>query len=458
MSLRIVRALLVSACVPTSVFAGNASNYVHLVNGVDFVMPQASTSPSIFSSPGGTALYGFWNCIDKESLYAPTMVVDPADSAFGTYAAKLDAVEINVTNAVGGPIQFPLIVLSSGPGTCTFLSGSALNWGIASGFGNGFRAIVGPVGSGPATVRAAFPNVSFPNPNIGGSTLYTLALTLTGGASSAVTIPEGENLTIFLHGDPAQTAAAPDGVAGSLNELALCSSHSYMVNSFASGAMTPKMFAFTPSFEWAFGVSSIDAVLQAYVPPGPSGAEANGVFGIDGGSGAADISISALGPGRFGFLVRDDDHPTGCGRFVLGNVAGFRTCFNVALALPSGGPGGPVISTAIPQEPRIVGRVDAMTSAILRTVPHWLMLTGFDTVPGALNGPWVPIPSSGPVGASGVTGGTLLTVPNHPMLPGIELLWWSHPLNGSIATATAVDPLVNDGHSNSLSCATRFLP
>lgn len=438
--------------------AGNASNYVHLVNGIDFVMPQASSAPSIFNTPGGTALYGVWNCIDKESLYAPTKVVDPGDPSFGHYAAKLDAVEINVTHAPGGPIQFPLIVLSSGPGTCTFLTSAGPNWSVASGFGNGFRAVVGPSGTAAATIRAAFPNVSFPNPNVSASTIYTLALALTGGASSALTIPEGENLTIFVHGDPNQTSSAPEGFAGSSDERALCSSHSYLVNSFASGAMMPRMFAFTPSTEWALGVSSIDAVLQAYVPATPGSGGANGAFGIDGGSGAADISVSPFGPGQFGFLVRDDDHPGGCGRFVLGNVAGFRSCFNVGLALPSGGPGGPLISTSIPQHPRLVGQPDAMTSAMFLSAPQWLMLTGFDTAPSAINGPWLPVPSNGPVGASGVTGGALLTVPNHPMLPGIELLWWSHPLNGPLATASALDPNVNNGHSNTLSCAMRFVP
>ena len=40
--------------------------------------------------------------------------------------------------AAGANIFFPLIVLSSGNGTCTFVTSAGLNWGLATGFGNGF--------------------------------------------------------------------------------------------------------------------------------------------------------------------------------------------------------------------------------------------------------------------------------------------------------------------------------
>ncbi len=166
----------------------------------------------------------------------------------------------------------------------------------------------------------------------------------------------------------------------------------------------------------------------------------------------------ALGSDVLGFLTYDTTHPTGSGRYVLGSVTGFRTCFNTALVI--GGPGGPVFSNAIPQAPRLVGTFDALTNALAGLGPTWLLISGHDTVPGAVNIPWFPAASVGPSGATGVTGGFAVTVPPFPTLPGIELLWYSTPLalSASIIPGNFLDPLVNNGHSNSLSYPVQFHP
>lgn len=466
---RSAAAVLVLGAFSASAMAANGSNYVHATNGVDYFFNTAGNGPgSIFNTPGTNAPFGFWNCFNKEMLYSPTLVVNPTDPNVGTYAAKIEGFDVNFTAAAGANITFPLIVLSTGNGTCTFVTSGGLNWGLATGFGNGFLAIVGPTSGSALSIIAAFANIGVANPNLGNGFIYTLALNLNQfvGAPSAVTVKEGHDLTLFVHANPLQTSALPNGWTWSGDEKNICSSHSYMVNTTASGILA---FAFVPTVEWGMGVRSIDATLNTYTTSlgaGASGLNANAAFGIDNGSGAQTLSITgsypnvggALGSDVLGFLTYDTTHPTGSGRYVLGSVTGFRTCFNTALVL--GGPGGPVFSNAIPQAPRLVGTFDALTNALAGLGPTWLLIAGHDTVPGAVNIPWFPTPSVGPAGATGVTGGFAVTVPPFPTLPGIELLWYSTPLflSASVIPGNFLDPLVNNGHSNSLSYPLQFHP
>jgi hypothetical protein len=395
--------------------------------------------------------------------------VNPLDPNVGTYAAKVHGMEINFTAGPGANITFPLIVLSAGDGTCTFLTSAGLNWALATGFGNGFLAIVGPTNGSALSIIAAFANIGVANPNLGNGFIYTLALELSQfvGAPSAVTVPEGQNLTLFVHANPNQTSALPNGWTWSSDEKNLCSSHSYMANTLSSGTFS---FAFVSTVEWGMGVKTIDGVLNAYTTSlggGASGLNANAAFGIDNGACAQTLSITgsypalgvALGSEVLGFLTYDSDHPAGgSGRYVLGNVVGLRSCFNTVLALPTGGPGGPVFSNAIPQAPRFAGKFDALSSALANLGPAWVAISGHDTVVGGVNVPWFPTPSLGAAGAVGVTGGFAVLVPPFPTLPGVELLWYSAPLNAPVALATSLDPLVNDGHSNTGSFPTQFFP
>lgn len=468
---RLAAAAVVLGAFSASAMAANSSNYIHATNGIDYFFNTGGGTPTLgnpFVTPGGTAPFGFWDCYNKEMLYAPTLVVNPTDPLVGTYAAKVSGIEINFTAAAGANIFFPLVVLSSGNGTCTFVTSAGLNWGLATGFGNGFLAIVGPTSGSALSILAAVANIGVANPNLGNGFIYTLALdvgTLFG--TSAITVQEGHDLTLFVHANPNQTSALPNGWTWSGDEKNLCSSHSYMVNTVTTGIFA---FAFVTTVEWGMGVKTLDGVLNTYTTSlgaGASGLNANAAFGIDNGAGAQTLSITgaypslgaALGSENLGFLTYDSDHPAGgSGRYVLGNVVGFRSCFNTTLTLPTGGPGGPVFSFAIPQAPRLAGKFDALSTALANLGPTWVAISGHDTAVGAVNVPWYPTPSAGAAGAVGVTGGFAVLVPPLPTLPGIELLWYSTPLNAPVAIAAFLDPLVNNGHSNTGTYPLQFHP
>jgi hypothetical protein len=469
---RLAAAAVLLGALSASASAANSSNYVHATNGIDYFFNTGGAPPTLaspFTTPGGTAPFGFFDCYNKEMLYSPTLVVNGSDPLAGQYAAKVSGIEINFTAATGANIFFPLVVLSSGNGTCTFVTSAGLNWGLATGFGNGFLAVVGPTSGSALTILAAVTNIALANPNQGNGAIYTLAIDVLGTfGTSAITVQEGHDLTLFIHANPNQTAALPNGWTWSSDEKNLCSSHSYMVNTIAGSGTF--VFAFFSPTEWGMGVKTIDGVLNAYTTSlgaGASGLNANAAFGIDNGSGAQTLSITGnypalgvlLGSEVLGFLTYDSDHPAGgSGRYVLGNVVGFRSCFNTSLALPTGGPGGPVFSNAIPQKPRLAGKFDALSAALANLGPTWVAITGHDTAVGAVNVPWFPAASLGASGATGVTGGFAVSVPPFPTLPGIELLWYSAPLNAPVATATFLDPLVNNGHSNTGSYPVQFHP
>jgi hypothetical protein len=468
---RLAAAAVLLGALSASANAANSSNYVHATNGIDYFFNTGGAPPTLaapFTTPGGTNPFGFWVCFNKEMLYSPTLVVNGTDPLVGTYAAKVSGIEINFTAAPGANIFFPLVCLSSGNGTCTFVTSAGLNWGLATGFGNGFLAIVGPTSGSALSIMAAITNIALANPNIGNGVIYTLAIDILGTfGTSAITVQEGHDLTVFIHANPNQTAALPNGWTWSSEEKNLCSSHSYMVNTIAPNITA---FAFFSPTEWAMGVKTLDAVLNTYTTSlgaGASGLNANAAFGIDNGSGAQTLSITgtypalgaALGSESLGFLTYDSDHPAGgCGRYVLGNVVGFRSCFNTAVALPTGGPGGPVLSSAIPQQPRLAGKFDALSAALANLGPTWVAISGHDTVVGGVNVPWFPTASLGAAGATGVTGGFAVLVPPFPTLPGIELMWYSVPLNAPVATASFLDPIVNNGHSNSGTYPVQFHP
>lgn len=444
--------------------AGNGSNYLHLMNGIDYFFGK---------TPPAGSLTGIWRCFPSEMLHAPTKAVGPfaTTGTLGTYATKVQFIHVEVTVAAGSTIDFPTISLSSSPGDCRFLtSGGALNYSLASvtGFGS---IVVGPEnapGGAPPNLLAAVQVLGVPAV-AGAGVILHLAISLDPTFSvSAITIPEHESLVLWVQDDPNQFGAADAQYwVGSFDERTLCSGHSFLWS--GSSAAIHQL----PQLEWAIGLGTLDATLTATMRAagsGPSGLNAQAGLAVpfDQGSGTRSISITGTSPPNstagesLGFAHYDDSHPLSTGpKLVIGSV------FGVSVGTPpqahchygSGEvelhpiAGGPVLSTAIPQEPRIPLALDAASYGLLGS-HAWLTATRHGTAAGAINIPWFPSPAGGS-GATGTTGGAPIPIVPRPALIGVHMGFCAMQTN---AAGTAVARTLKAGHSHSNTYDVLFQP
>jgi hypothetical protein len=330
-------------------------------------------------------------------------------------------------------------------GDCQFLTSAGfLNIGLATGFGNGLLGVVGPINGGVPNpnILASINNIVAPNAGVGAGfiQLTNIALAAIPGAPSAITVPGGENLVMFIHDNPFSNDPANPGNnqywTWSTDERNLCSagSASFVLTTTAAGTAGAHFFG-DNELGWDFG--TLDATMTATVMSNGGGPLGNNAWAglaapFDAGSGHRTISITGanptfgaplnppLGSDSLGFNTYDEDHPLGgSARLVFVNAAGFNAlCFNQGIQLPTGGPGpdaGPgslVIGSLIPQQTRIVGKWDSLTAALIGN-PIWLGGTGHDTTVGGTNIPFFP--AAALVGGStGNTGGFQIPLPPLP--------------------------------------------
>lgn len=460
--------------------AANGSNFLHLTNGIDFFF-GGFVNPQF---PVGTN--GAWRCFPADQLFAPTMVVGTTTVPAGQYATKIQSLHWGTLTSTGKTAVWPTVSLTSSDGDCRFVSGSALNYGFASavafggGPGSGFFA-VGPLNSpttpGVANLLALILNVQFVNPfPLGTAVGLQLDLDPLFAAPSTIAVPEGESLVYWMADDPADAPGAYQYLIGSNDERNICSSLSYFAS--AIGTAAGSAFAFTPVLEWGMFLGTLDATLAAAVAPSiaPTGGAETHQAGfanpIDVGTGGRTISLTGTTPeggNGLGFevlsLISYDEFNAfgGSNRLVFANLMsvnlnGTGSCGPWTpgyFAVATGGPGGPVLTTSIPQNPRIVGKFDAVTAALLAN-PIWLAATMHANVPGGAHYPMFgAFPTVGTSGSTGNNGGFGIPVPNLPALIGVELFLSSVSLNGA---GTAIAAAANNGHSNSNGFPVKFHP
>lgn len=480
---RLAAAALALAAFGATANAGNGSNYMHLTNGIDYFYGKAPTL-------GNNA--GIFRCFPADMLYSPTKVVDPANTpgTVGQYASKVCAFHVTVSASAGKTLNFPIFSLSSNNGDCAFLqSGGAggLNYALAS-FGPSQVAVVGPANSptaNPINLLAAVGGLTFVNPFTGPGTAFTLFFNLGQifGSPSTIAVPEGDSLVVWLQDDPNLTGAGNMQYwTGSQDELNICSSWSFL---FSGGPGL--VFAFIPAFEWALGIGTLDATLSTYVSSvegtlgiGAGGADAGIAAALaqkyDSGSGSRTISLTgqfsfggggSLGSNVLGFNSYDESNPFGgSNRIVMLNlwsldVSGTPVCAlgnhlnppGTQVILPTGGPGGPPLSTLIPQQPRLTGKVDSVTTALLAN-GLWVNGTKHASAFGGINFPYFGA-AAGLSGGTGNTGGFAFPIPPLSSLIGVELYAWSLNLNPS---GTAIAKTANNGHSHTNGYPFTFHP
>lgn len=467
--------------------AANGSNYIHLINGIDYFFSTSAYT-------GAPGLRGAWRCFPSEVLHSPTLVTDPANPAFGTYASKVCAVHFNEVTSAGSTMTFPNLTLSTSDGRCHLLrsAGTGWNFGLAStGAATGF-AVVGPLsGHGaPATISGTWtiPNITVVNVSGAPNIILSLTFLLDGsfGGLSSVPVPDGDGLTLWLADATNQTGPGlRHYFTGSFDERNLCSGYSFLLSGGSLGAVTS--FGFSPAWEFAMGIGTIDATMTNIVTVGASGAGPSGLNAhtsttafaqpFDQGSGALTVSVTGTTPFAFtsstseflGFATYDENNVFGgSDRIVMTDIwrytaDGSTHCVNGAaqnpalVTLPTGGPGGPVLST-LGNQPRSVARCDTLAMALLAN-PATLNAMRHGTTPGGLNVPWFPAAAGslglGISGSTGNNGGAVIPIPPLPALVGIQLFSSSLALN---ASGTAIAKLANDGHSHSNGSALTFFP
>lgn len=464
-----------SAALGSRAEAGNGSNYIHMLNGIDYFFGLAP-----YTGPAG--LQGIWRCFPSDMLHSPTRVTDPMSPSAGAYASKICSVHQSTSASPGFTVVFPNITLSTSDGKCHFLrsGGAALNYGLATGTGNGI-AVVGPLSSqGTAsTISGAWSiaNVGFTNPFTTPGMIIQSVLQLTGvfGTLSAIPVPDGDSLTLW-HASP--NNQTPGGGThywtGSFSERNLCSGNSYLLSGGSLSALTAS--GFNPAWEWSTGIGTLDATMTNIVSVGASGTGSHAGPGFtqpfDAGSGTRTVSVT--GTGLFaattsvgevlGFNSYDENNVFGgSARLVFTNLWKFTSnggpnCTDAAtpnpneVVAPTGGPGGPQLS-ALGNQPRVVAQLDTLALALAAN-PIWTAATIHTTSAGGSNLPWFPAPA----GISGSTGnGTGFAIPVPPLasLVGVTLFSSSVGLN---AAGTAIATLANNGHSHSNGTAATFFP
>lgn len=473
-------ALVISLGMGSIAGAGNGSNYIHLLNGTDYFF---GTSPY----SGGAGLRGIWRCFPSERLHSPTRVIDPGSPEVGNYASKVRAVHQTTLSSPFITVAFPNITLSTSDGRCHFLQsgGTAMNFGLATGTGNGY-AVVGPLSNqgAAATISGSWSitNVGLTNPYSTMSLLIQTMLTLTHqfGGPSAIPVRDGEALTLW-HAEPnQQTVGAQHYWTGSFDERNLCSGNSFLLSGGTLASVSG--IGFSPAWEWSTGIGTIDTTMTNVVAVGASGGGPSGMnahasstaFAQPFDQGSGTMTVSVTGTGLFnpttsageilGFNTYDENNAFGGSlRVVFTNLWGFTQdgsthCANAATAnpgaitLPTGGPGGPQLS-ALRTRPRIVARLDAMALALAMN-PMWIAATSHRTKKNGSNIPWYPAPA-GISGSTGNGAGFAIPLPALPALVGVTIFSSSAALD---ASGTFIAALANDGHSHSNGSAATFFP
>ena len=465
-----VAALAMSLGFGSMAEAGNGSNYIHLLNGVDYFFLGAPTNGN---------LQGIWRCFPGQNLISPTLVTDAANPAVGTYAAKVCAIHMTVNGSPAGPLLFPTISISTSDGKCQFTQsgGTALNFGLASS-GAGL-VVVGPLsGNGVAATNLALQitlaGASITNPASAPNILVQLALNLTQivGSPSTIPVPEGDSMTLWLQENDQQTGPGNRMYwAGSLDERNICSGYSFLLS--GNGTIG---IGFNAAWEWSAGIGTLDATMTPAITStggGPSSLNAHAgtafLQNFDQGTGTQTISISGTTSfpatstvGEFlGFAHYDESNTFGgSGKLVILNLSGLEiagnpVCSNRAptfVQLPTGGPGGPVL-TPLGNMPRSVAQFDGATTALL-SGGFWTLATNHTGIPGGSNIPWFPA-GAGISGSTGNTGGFVIPIPPLATLIGLEVYTSALSLNGA---GTGIAALANNGHSHTNGHATLFFP
>jgi hypothetical protein len=465
--------------------AANGSNFLHLYNGTDFFF-GGFVNPQF---PVGTN--GVFRCFPSDQLFAPTKVVGTTTVPAGQYATKICALHFGTLTSTGKTASWPTIALSSSDGDCRFVIGSGLNFGLASATAFGAPAgsgyfIFGPLNaSAQVNLLALISGLQFVNPfPLGTAVALQLDLNAVFGAPSTIAVPEGEALTYWQADDPLDAPGAYQYWIGSNDERNICSSMSYFASALtgAGGAV----FAFLPTFEWGIFFGTLDATMSVAVAPSAApvgGAETHQdpaayINRMDVGTGGRTFSLTGLTPeggNGLGFetlslLTYDENNAFGgSGRLVFANLMSVNTgavgsCGPWTpgyFAVPTGGPGGPALSNAIPQMPRIVGQLDAVALALIGN-PVWVLSTSHNTLAGGGGPPPTaaafPLFANFPVahgGSTGNSGGFAIPVPAIPTLIGLEVFLSSVGLNGA---GTSIAKLANNGHSHSNGFPIKFHP
>lgn len=478
------RAVVLSGVLVADAAAANGSNFLQLMNGMDaffggFLNP---------TNPPSNVTNGVWRCIPSQILHAPTRVSDPTDPLYGQYATKIDALHLTSCASTGAVATWPTIALSSGDSDCRVVVQGSLNFGFASaaafgGSGLGWFAIGPTSGTTPPSLLLLIFNTSFPGPHFAGPTgaiVYGVELEIAQqvGTVSAITIPENQSLTYWIADDKAESPGAYQYFVGSTDERGLCSSLSF----FASGvravgtAVSAWVVSRPRTEEWGMFISTVDGTLMAATAPTIMNPGSDTTMGtanpMDTGIGGLAVSLTGStvegGNGLGGheilsFNGYDQNNAFGgAPRLLIANLAAFNS-----LGAPScgawspgyvptafGGFGGPALSTAIPQQPRIVGKLDPLAITLL-TNPLWLTLTTHSMVAAGNQYPMFPGYPSQIGGSTGNTGGAGIPLPILPALVGAELCFSGVSLN---AAGTSIAPIANSGHSHTHGWTTRFFP
>jgi hypothetical protein len=469
----------------SSAFAGNGSNFWHYQNGLDYyffyaIPPQAGSAA--------------WRCFPGAVNHAPTMVVNAGDPNVGTYASKIETLWFNLIagGGFGGPpIVLPYVAVWSNTASCAIATTAGVNWGLFTGLGAGMVVLGGPVLGANLQLNAYANNIvipgSFPLGFI--NTIRLDVVPSAVGAPSAITIPEGSTTTLVSPDKPGQTAGSGQYFTGSVDDRKVCTAFGNSGLLLATAGSTAffvfQAFIFTggaPAFlpiEWGNAVSTIDSVVELNinaVGPGPSGLNAHAGMPLPydaGNNGVISLTGTTLnGPTLgeiFGIHAYDDNNPFGGSNHLsLLNFSGIRTGYPIPLpncptagglyqdpfqAVPTGGPGGPPLSFAIPQTPRSTGQFDFVTNNLLAN-GFWTGSTIHGVAPFGINFPFYPAPVKCG-GSTGNNGGAQILIPVLPQLIGLEVALWQLNLN---AAGTAVAKLANNGHSHTNIVPILFSP
>ncbi len=468
-------------------FASNGSNYLQLLNGVDVFYGGKYNPPH----PSGTM--GVWRCIPADTMHAPTMTIDPVGTVPpGKYAYKIQRLNFTACASSGASAMWPTLALSSSDGDCRLTggTGSGLNFGFVStmpffGTGGWGHVAFGPLNSSSGTVNllALVGGTQFAGPFQAGPTgalVYGIDLNLIWESPSTIAVPEGESLTYWISESLTQGPGNYMYWTASEDERSVCSSMSAIAS--AIGTPNGAVLRVPPNREFGMFVSTLDAAMTAAVAPTAfdvglpnttMAAATGGVNPMDTGTGARTLSLTGQTPeGGNGlgfetlsfntFAERSFSDPhIGGGILVFANLMAFNSLGSPScgpwspgyVPLASGGPGGPVLSTKIPQRPRIVGKLDAVTLALIAN-PAWILSTLHDLDDAGAEYPMFPgFTVRG--GSTGNTGGFAIPVPNLPSLVGVEMFFSGVHLT---AGNTSIARTSNEGHWHTNGFATTFFP
>jgi hypothetical protein len=291
-----------------------------------------------------------------------------------------------------------------------------------------------------------------------------LDLTAGSGSPSSITVPEGESLTLWMAEALTQGPGNYQYWTASEDEQALCSSLSGLAS--AIGTPNGAVFAMPPNREFGLFIATDDASLMVGIAPNPAG------FGgptmgtanpMDTGTGGRTISLTTPPAPTLSFNSYDEGNDFGgSGKIVFANLMGVNTVGSASCgawspgyaALPTGGPGGPVLSSLIPQQPRLVGQLD-LVALNLATNTAWTLATTHNVTPGGNQYPMFGAFPAAMGGSTGNNGGFAIPIPNLPPLVGVQLFFSALGLN---ANNTAIAKNANNGHSHSNGYATIFFP